>query len=86
MTSSPERCLEISCHPLRMSERDLVIAFVRDVTERWQARRQAEKQSVDLRNEVKQRTVALRQAESRLIAAIKTAPDGFAAFDQDGKL
>lgn len=86
LTSSPERCLEISCHPLRMSERDLVIAFVRDVTERWQARRQAEKQSVDLRNEVKQRTVALRQAESRLIAAIKTAPDGFAAFDQDGKL
>jgi PAS domain S-box-containing protein len=81
-----ERCMEISCHPLRMSERDLVIAFVRDVTERWQARKRAERQSVDLQNEVKQRTVALRQAESRLIAAIKTAPDGFAAFDAEGKL
>jgi PAS domain S-box-containing protein len=81
-----ERCIEISCHPLRMSERDLVIAFVRDVTERWQARKRAERHSVDLQNEVKQRTVALRQAESRLIAAIKTAPEGFAAFDPDGKL
>ena len=81
-----ERCIEISCHPLRMSERDLVITFVRDVTERWQARKRAERQSFDLQNEVKQRTVALRQAESRLIAAIKTAPDGFAAFDSEGKL
>jgi PAS domain S-box-containing protein len=86
ITAERERCLEISCHPLRMSERDLVIAFVRDVTERWQARRQAEQQSVDLRNQVRQRTVALHQAESRLIAAIKTAPDGFAAFDAEGKL
>jgi PAS domain S-box-containing protein len=84
--SDHERCIEISCHPLRMSERDLVIAFARDVTERWQARKRAERHSVDLQNEVKQRTVALRQAESRLIAAIKAAPDGFAAFDSEGKL
>jgi PAS domain S-box-containing protein len=86
LTLDQERCLEISCHPLRMSERDLVIAFVRDVTERWLARKQAEQHSVDLQNEVQRRTVALRQAESRLIAAVKTAPDGFAAFDPTGKL
>lgn len=86
LTLDQERCLEISCHPLRVTERDLVIGFVRDVTERWLARKVAEQHSVDLQNEVRQRTVALRQAEGRLIAAIKTAPDGFAAFDPTGKL
>jgi PAS domain S-box-containing protein len=80
------RCLEISCHPLRISERDLVVAFVRDVTARWEARKQAERQNVDLERTVEQRTAALHQAESRLIAAINTAPDGFAAFDAEGKL
>ena len=48
--SLQERCLEISCHPLRMAERDLAIAFVRDVTERWQAAqicRAAERRSRD---------------------------------------
>lgn len=79
-------CVEVSCHHLRMSERDLVIAFVRDVTEQWQRRKQAEQQNVDLENKVRQRTAALRQAESRLLAAIRTAPDGFAAFDTNGKL
>jgi PAS domain S-box-containing protein len=81
-----ERCLEISCHPLRMGERDLVIMFVRDVTERWQKRKFAERQNVDLEIKVQQRTAALRQAETRLIAAINTAPDGFAAFDAKGRL
>ncbi len=64
-----------------MAGRDLAIAFVRDVTERWQQRKYAEQQNVNLEIKVQQRTAALRQAESRLIAAINTAPDGFAAFD-----
>jgi PAS domain S-box-containing protein len=79
-------CIEVSCHHLRMSERDLVIAFLRDVTEQWQKRKHAEQQNVDLEIKVRQRTAALRQAESRLLAAIQTAPDGFAAFDTNGKL
>jgi PAS domain S-box-containing protein len=88
-TPSPagrERCLEINCFPLTMAERKLGIAFIRDVTEQWLARRQAERQNFDLEIKVLQRTEALRQAERRLIAAIETAPDGFAAFDSTGRL
>ncbi|HZH52050.1 MAG TPA: ATP-binding protein [Microvirga sp.] len=81
-----ERCLEINCFPLNMAERKLGIAFIRDVTEQWLARKQAERQNFDLEIKVLQRTAALRQAERRLIAAIETAPDGFAAFDATGKL
>jgi PAS domain S-box-containing protein len=81
-----ERCLEINCFPLNMAERKLGIAFVRDVTEQWLARKQAERQNFDLEIKVLQRTAALRQAERRLIAAIETAPDGFAAFESTGKL
>jgi PAS domain S-box-containing protein len=88
-TPSPagrERCLEINCFPLTMAVRKLGIAFIRDVTEQWLARRQAERQNFDLEIKVLQRTEALRQAERRLIAAIETAPDGFAAFDSTGRL
>lgn len=81
-----ERCLEVSCFPLTMAERQLGIAFVRDVTEQWLARKEAERHNFDLEIKVLQRTAALRQAERRLIAAIETAPDGFAAFDWTGKL
>jgi PAS domain S-box-containing protein len=81
-----ERCLEVNCFPLSMAERRLGIAFIRDVTEQWLARKQAERQNFDLEIKVLQRTAALRQAERRLIAAIETAPDGFAAFDWSGKL
>lgn len=81
-----ERCLEINCFPLHMAERRLGIAFIRDVTEQWLARKQAERQNFDLEIKVQQRTAALRQAERRLIAAIETAPDGFAAFDWTGNL
>ena len=81
-----ERCLEINCFPLSMAERKLGIAFIRDVTEQWLARKQAERHNFDLEIKVLQRTAALRQAERRLIAAIETAPDGFAAFDWSGKL
>lgn len=81
-----ERCLEINCFPLTMAERQLGIAFVRDVTEQWLARREAERHNFDLEIKVLQRTAALKQAERRLIAAIETAPDGFAAFDWTGKL
>ncbi|MGO4705373.1 ATP-binding protein [Microvirga sp. 2MCAF38] len=81
-----ERCLEIHCFPLDMAERNLGIAFLRDITESWQARKQAEQQNVDLEIKVQQRTAALRQAERRLIAAIDTAPEGFAAFDATGNL
>jgi PAS domain S-box-containing protein len=49
----PERCLEISFHPLRMAEQNLAIAFMRDVTERWLARRNAERQTVDLERKIK---------------------------------
>lgn len=80
------RCLEINCFPLNLAERRLGIAFIRDVTEQWLARKQAERQNFDLEIKVLQRTAALRQAERRLIAAIETAPDGFAAFDWTGKL
>ncbi|HVK90295.1 MAG TPA: PAS domain-containing protein, partial [Mycoplana sp.] len=81
-----EKCLEVSCFPLTLAERQLGIAFVRDVTEQWQARKQAERQTVDLEIKVQQRTAALQQAEQRLIAAIEAAPDGFAAFDAQGNL
>lgn len=81
-----ERCLEIHCFPVYMAERKLGIAFIRDVTEQWLARKQAERQNFDLEIKVLQRTAALRQAERRLIGAIETAPDGFAAFDWTGKL
>ena len=87
--SSPdgqERCLEINCFPVYMAERKLGIAFMRDVTEQWLARKQAERQNFDLEIKVLQRTAALRQAERRLIAAIKSASEGFAAFDWTGKL
>lgn len=80
------RCLEINCFPLLIAERRLGIAFIRDVTEQWEARKQAERQNFDLAITVQQRTAALQQAERRLIAAIETAPDGFAAFDWSGKL
>jgi signal transduction histidine kinase len=81
-----ERCLEINCLPVYMAERKLGIAFVRDVTEQWIARKQAERQNFDLEIKVLQRTAALRQAERRLIAAINSASEGFAAFDWTGKL
>ncbi|KAB0266088.1 sensor histidine kinase [Microvirga brassicacearum] len=81
-----EKCLEVSCFPLTLAERQLGIAFVRDVTEQWQARKQAERQTVDLEMKVLQRTAALQQAEQRLIAAVEAAPDGFAAFDAQGEL
>jgi PAS domain S-box-containing protein len=84
--SGPERCLEIHSFPLVIGERKLGIAFFRDVTEQWVARRQAERQNFDLEIQVQQRTAALRQAERRLIAAIETAPEGFAAFDNAGRL
>ena len=69
-----------------MAERKLGIAFIRDVTEQWLARKQAERQNFDLEIKVLQRTAALRQAERRLIAAINSASEGFAAFDWTGKL
>jgi PAS domain S-box-containing protein len=81
-----ERCLEINCFPVSMAERRLGIAFMRDVTEQWLARKQAERQNFDLEIKVLQRTAALRQAERRLIAAINSASEGFAAFDWTGKL
>ncbi|WP_210483053.1 sensor histidine kinase [Microvirga antarctica] len=81
-----ESCLELSCFPLTLAERQLGIAFARDVTEQWQARKRAERQTVDLEIKVQQRTAALQQAEQRLIAAIEAAPDGFAAFDAEGSL
>jgi PAS domain S-box-containing protein len=81
-----ERCLEINSFPIYMAERKLGIAFIRDVTEQWLARKQAERQNFDLEIKVLQRTAALRQAERRLIAAINSASEGFAAFDWTGKL
>jgi PAS domain S-box-containing protein len=81
-----ERCLEINSFPVYMAERRLGIAFIRDVTEQWLARKQAERQNFDLEIKVLQRTAALRQAERRLIAAINSASEGFAAFDWTGKL
>lgn len=81
-----ERCLEINCFPVSMAERKLGIAFVRDITEQWLARKQAERQNFDLEIKILQRTAALRQAERRLIAAIESASEGFAAFDWTGKL
>jgi PAS domain S-box-containing protein len=81
-----ERCLEVNSFPVYMAERKLGIAFVRDVTEQWLARKQAERQNFDLEIKVLQRTAALRQAERRLIAAINSASEGFAAFDWTGKL
>jgi PAS domain S-box-containing protein len=81
-----ERCLDINCFPVYMAERKLGIAFIRDVTEQWTARKQAERQNFDLEIKVLQRTAALRQAERRLIAATETSTDGFAAFDWTGKL
>jgi PAS domain S-box-containing protein len=80
------RCLEISCHPLSMADSHLVVVFVRDATERWLVRKRAEQHNVQLESEVKQRTEALHEAKDRLVAAINTASEGFAAFDQNGTL
>lgn len=85
-SSGQERCLEINCFPVSMAQRKLGIAFVRDVTEHWLARKAAERQNFDLEIKILQRTAALRQAERRLIAAIESASEGFAAFDWTGKL
>ncbi|MEZ0170920.1 ATP-binding protein [Microvirga sp. TS319] len=85
-TGGQERCLEINCFPVSMAQRKLGIAFVRDVTEQWLARKQAERENFDLEIKVLQRTAALRQAERRLIAAIESASEGFAAFDWTGRL
>ncbi len=85
-TEGHDRCLEINSFPIFMAERKLGIAFIRDVTEQWLARKQAERQNFDLEIKVLQRTAALRQAERRLIAAINSASEGFAAFDWTGKL
>src|SRR3712207_7484254 len=49
-----ERCLEINCLSVSMAERKLGIAFVRDVTEQWLARKQAERQNFDLEIKVLQ--------------------------------
>jgi PAS domain S-box-containing protein len=81
-----ERLLEIHSYPLRTDGRQLGIAFILDVSEHWQARRQAERQNQTLEIQVEQRTQALQEAERRLIAAIETAPEGFAAFDPAGTL
>ncbi|MGO4386287.1 ATP-binding protein [Microvirga sp. 2YAF29] len=81
-----ERCLEVNFFPVSMAQRKLGIAFVRDVTEQWLARKRAERQNFDLEIKILQRTAALRQAERRLIAAIESASEGFAAFDWTGKL
>ncbi len=86
LSGGQERCLEINCFPVSMAQRKLGIAFVRDVTEQWIARKQAERQNFDLEIKILQRTAALRQAERRLIAAIESASEGFAAFDWTGKL
>jgi PAS domain S-box-containing protein len=86
ISAGQERCLEINCFPVSMAEHKLGIAFVRDVTEQWLARKEAERQNFDLEIKVLQRTAALRQAERRLIAAIESASEGFAAFDWTGKL
>jgi PAS domain S-box-containing protein len=74
LPSGEERCLEINCFPVTMAEQKLGIAFIRDITEHWHARKQAQRANLDLEIKVLQRTAALQQAERRLIAAIETAP------------
>jgi hypothetical protein len=51
-----------------------------DVTEQWLARKQAERQNFDL-DQGSPAHRGLEQAERRLIAAINSASEGFAAFD-----
>jgi PAS domain S-box-containing protein len=62
------------------------IAFVRDITDRYHARRKLEQDRDALELLVKHRTADLRDTEQQLRAAINTAPDGFAAFDREDML
>lgn len=50
------------------------------------AQRELARHSNQLEQIVKARTLDLEQAQQRLVSAIDTAPDGFAAFDMTGRL
>ena len=78
---------DLACFPLRVDGEVVgVIAFVRDVTERHAAERDLARRGERLEELVLARTHDLQDAQSQLIAAIDTAPDGFAAFGREGGL
>jgi PAS domain S-box-containing protein len=79
--------LDLACFPLRVDGEVIgVIAFVRDVTARHAAERDLARRGDRLEELVLARTHDLQEAQSQLVAAIDTAPDGFAAFGRDGGL
>jgi PAS domain S-box-containing protein len=81
-----EVSLGLACFPLR-SDGEIVgaIAFVRDRTERH-AQPHGASHRDRLEQLVRDRTGDLEHAQRQLVSAIDTAPDGFAAFDADGRL
>ena len=79
-SGSSARCLEICCHPVGVSERRFLVAFVRDVTDDWRAGRATKRHNLDLQCEIQQQSFELRRAEGRLAAVVAAAPEGFAAF------
>ena len=79
--------LDLACFPLRVDGEVIgIIAFVRDVTARHAAARDLARRGDRLEEQVLARTRELQEAQSRLVAAIDTAPDGFAAFGSEGGL
>ena len=82
-----DRYLEKASFPLRV-DGEVVggIIIVRDVTERNRAQRELARHHAQLEELVRERTAELHRTEEQLRSAIGTAPDGFAAFDADGRL
>ncbi|MGC9457581.1 MAG: PAS domain-containing sensor histidine kinase [Halothiobacillaceae bacterium] len=63
-----------------------LILFLRDVTARFTAQQALAAQRNQLEKDVAARTHDLELARRQLVAAIETAPDGFAAFSPQGRL
>ncbi len=82
-----EVSLGLACFPLR-SDGEIVgaITFVRDRTERHGAPSDGVSHRDRLEQLVRDRTGDLEHAQRQLVSAIDTAPDGFAAFDAEGRL
>ncbi|MHA6687270.1 sensor histidine kinase [Mesorhizobium sp. A556] len=79
--------IDLACFPLRTEGKTTgIILFIRDVTERHAAQRALARHSSQLEKIVQERTRDLEHAQLQLVSAIDTAPDGFAAFDTEGRL
>ncbi|RDJ27794.1 PAS domain-containing protein [Bosea caraganae] len=79
--------LEKASFPVR-SRGEVVggVVIIRDVTVRALAQHELARHHEELEHQVEERTASLNHTQVQLRSAINTAPDGFAAFDADGRL